>query len=351
MVSCEPKSCLQSEARRLRDKQPKHVGRNIRLVKIAEAQQGSMPIVPKAPSVILAKSADEFIQQHLDQRILEIERLFEADAITFCGPLVFGVEAIIRATVEAKYAQRPRRRKLVIILTTNGGYLEVVRRAVDVLRAHYRLIEFIVPSYAYSAGTVFVMAGDAIHMDYYSRLGPIDPQIETKGGHQVPALGYLERYNDLIQKATAGIITPAEVQLLIQGFDQGELYHFSQARDESIEVLKKWLVKYKFKNWKKTKSRKLKVTRQMKIDRAAAIANELNNTKRWYSHGYGISMDVLTQDREKIKLMIDDFGATPELSDAIRTYDELLSDYLAKLRIRGVIHFAGAFLPFMMAGG
>jgi hypothetical protein len=35
------------------------------------------------------------------------------------------------------------------------------------------------------------MSGDAIYMTYYSRLGPIDPQVETSKGVPVPALGYL----------------------------------------------------------------------------------------------------------------------------------------------------------------
>jgi len=36
------------------------------------------------------------------------------------------------------------------------------------------------------------------------------------------------------------------VQILIQGFDQGELYYYEQARELSIALLKEWLVKYKF---------------------------------------------------------------------------------------------------------
>lgn len=228
--------------------------------------------------------------------------------------------------------------------------MKVVQRAVDVLRAHYKLVDFIVPAYAFSAGTVLCMSGDAIHMDYYSRLGPVDPQIETKGGHQVGALGYLERYGELIEKAQNNTISTAEVQLLIRAFDQGELYHFGQARDLSIELIRRWLVKYKFKNWTRTKRRRLVVTRRMKEERAETIANELNNTKRWLSHGYGISMDVLTRDRDKIKLLIDDFGKSPERSLAIREYDDLFSDYLLKMRIKGAIHFDGEFLPFITGG-
>jgi ClpP class serine protease len=51
-----------------------------------------------------------------------------------------------------------------------------------------------------SAGTVLVMCGDNIYMDYFSVLGPIDPQVKrrSKGNVYVPALGYLEKYNELV---------------------------------------------------------------------------------------------------------------------------------------------------------
>jgi hypothetical protein len=60
------------------------------------------------------------------------------------------------------------------------------------------------------------MSGDAIYMDYYSTLGPIDPQVENFKGRHVPALGYLERYNELVDKAaTPGALNMAELQILL----------------------------------------------------------------------------------------------------------------------------------------
>ena len=98
-----------------------------------------------------------------------------------------------------------------------------------------------------SAGTVLVMSGDAIHMDYYSVLGPIDPQVEDREGKPVPALGYSIRYDDLLAKAGAGRSSTAEMEILIN-FDQMRLYAFEQARDLSKSLLEEWLVKYKFKD-------------------------------------------------------------------------------------------------------
>lgn len=289
-------------------------------------------------------NANDLIELQLDQRIEALEDSFSSHVIAFCGGIYFGVDDLLRSTVEKKCQLKPLRRKLVMVLTTSGGFIEVVQRIVGTLRRHYRVVEFVVPNHAYSAGTVLVMSGDAIHMDYYSRLGPIDPQVSTPTGRSVPALGYLERYKTLIDKAKRGEITEAEVQLLISGFDQAELYQYEHARELSIALLKEWLVKYKFKTWKITKTRKLTVTKKMKEDRAKEIAQELNNTERWHYHGYGISMEVLRRD---LKVEIDDFSADDNKALLVRGYHDLLSDYMAKRGAKGVIHIKGDYRPFM----
>ena len=289
-------------------------------------------------------NANEFIESQLHQRITEIENVFNADAITFNGPIYSGIDAPFRKAVETKFSESPRRDKAVIILTTDGGYMETVHRMVDTLRRHYETVEFVVPNHAYSAGTIFAMSGNAIHMDYYSRLGPIDPQAQMPDGRSLPALGYLERYNSLIRKATRGTISLAEVQLLINGFDQAELYLYDHHRQLSITLLKEWLCNYKFKDWKKTRTRGRRVTKAMKEARASQIARQLNNTKRWHSHGYGISMEVLSKE---LNLIIDDFGADEALSMKIRGYHDLLADYLLRRGHQGAVHFDGEYWPFM----
>lgn len=293
-------------------------------------------------------SANEFIEQQLDSRIRQLESSFSADVIAFTGPLVGGVDTVIRNVIDERKRQDPSADRLVCVLTTEGGYVEVVRRVVDVFRKHYAHVEFVIPDYAFSAGTVLAMSGDAIHMDYYSRLGPIDPQIEGRDGQMLPALGYLERYEALIKKAQEGTITMAEVQLLISGFDQAELYKYDQARELSITLLKEWLVKYKFKSWSKTRTRKKSVTMHMKKIRAATIAKKLNDTRRWHSHGHGISREVLERD---LNLIIDDFGADAQLDETVRCYYSLFDDYMGKLRHVGAVHVAGSYTPFMSTPG
>lgn len=288
-------------------------------------------------------NANQFIEEQLGQRVESLEKVVNADVLAFSGGLLGGVDDVFRQVVEYRRTQTPSRPKLVIVLTTGGGYIEVVDRIVDTLRHHYQEVDFVVPNYAYSAGTVLAMSGDAIYMDYYSRLGPIDPQVEGGGGRTVPALGYLTQYERLIAKANNGGVTPAEVEILLD-FDQAELYQYEQARNLSITLLKKWLVKYKFKNWKKTRKRGKLVTAAMRTTRAAKIAKELNKTEKWHSHGFGISMHVLVND---LDVIIDDFGAVPDLRDEIKNYYDLLDDYMAKRGNKGVLHVKGLYLPFM----
>src|SRR4029078_10078292 len=123
-----------------------------------------------------------------------------------------------------------------------------IQRIVDTLRHHYSIVDFVIPNYAMSAGTVLALSGDAIHMDYYSILGPIDPQLRRSGSQRmVPALGYLVQYERLIAKSRKGELSTAELAFLLQKFDLAELYEYEQARNLSITLLREWLAKYKFK--------------------------------------------------------------------------------------------------------
>jgi len=54
--------------------------------------------------------------------------------------------------------------------------METIERIVAVMRNHYESVSFIIPNFAFSAGTVLALSGDEIYMDYYSVLGHIDPQ-------------------------------------------------------------------------------------------------------------------------------------------------------------------------------
>ena len=177
-------------------------------------------------------------------------------------------------------------------------------------------------------------------MDYFSVLGPIDPQVQNKEGKWVPALGYLDKVNEMLEKAKSKTLTQAEF-LILKDIDLAELRAYEQAKELTISLLKKWLVKYKFKNWSKHNTTPAllgkDVTDEEKEKRAEEIADELGNNKTWKSHGRPINIETLKND-PKLRLKIDDFGKMPERQRMIREYYNLLSDYIKKNGIVIFVH-------------
>lgn len=294
--------------------------------------------MPK-PNRLAPTTSNVIVEQGLHDSLARIENEMTADCLGFAGSLYYGLEDFVRDVVEQ---QKQKRGKLVVVLDTEGGLIEVAQRIADTLRHHYpACIDFVIPNYAMSAGTVLAMAGDAIHMDYYSVLGPIDPQVYNRDGRLVPALGYLEKFAELIAKSkTKGGLSDAEMTYLASHFDPADLYSYEQAKNLSTQLLKQWLVKYKFKDWSKTETRQKTVTPQMKEKRAAEIADKLNDTHLWNSHSRPIGMQAL---REIVNLKIDDFGANPSLRDAIRDYHRLLRDYMGRRGQKWAIHMVGHY--------
>ena len=285
----------------------------------------------------LGRGASAIVEQQLASHLGSMETQFDADVIAYHGPILHSVDDRIKDAIEAL---RHRRKKLLFLLETEGGYAEVTRRISDALRHHYATIDFLIPSHAMSAGTILALSGDSIWMNYYSVLGPIDPQVPSPDGKGlIPALGYLVRYEELLSRANEGKAGAGDLEILLS-FNQGELYAFQQARNLSISLLEEWLAKYKFKNWTKTERRGLAVTKAMKKERAREVAAALNNIKRWNSHGIGISMQVL---RRELKLQIDDFGKNRVLDQCIRQYHGLLRDYMTTHGRSSMVHTRSTF--------
>jgi hypothetical protein len=295
------------------------------------------------------ETSNRFVVQELHKRLKAIEEHFNADGLAVLSPIVYGLDDEVRDGVEDRMDARdkvgePKRDSLVVILETSGGYIEVAERIAETFRHHYNRVDFVVPNYAFSAGTVLVMSGDAIHMDYYSVLGPIDPQVD-RGDEQgfVPALGYLKKYDELIEKSRNNQLTTAELAYLIKRFDPAELYSYEQSKELSITLLKRWLVLYKFKDWQRTETSQTPVTPAMRQQRAEDVANQLNKTEVWHSHSRGIPMAVLVND---INLRIDDFGALDDRNTIIRQYYRLITDYMMRVQSVGVVHTYGRYQPF-----
>jgi len=281
----------------------------------------------------MSNPIDKAIKDMLNNALAELENVLNSDVLCYFGPIANGNENMMLQIVEELVQDPNKKEQLAILLTTNGGSAMAVERYVSIIRKHYNKVIFIVPDYAYSAGTIFCMSGDEIWMDYFSVLGPIDPQVPNKEGRYVPALGYLDKVNELIAKAQAGKLTQAEF-LILKDFDLAELRQYEQAKELTISLLKNWLVKYKFKNWSTHSSTGQPVSPNDKKKRAEEIAGKLGDNKLWKSHGRPINIEAL----ESLKLQIKDFSDLQAERGAIRKYYNLLQEFCRKYNMQMFIH-------------
>lgn len=275
-------------------------------------------------------------RQAMENSFSALEKVLDADVMVYYGELIDGVEADVKQIIEQICHDGKKHDTLYILLTTPGGSLNPVKRMVNIFRNFYAEVNFIIPDYAYSAGTVMCCSGDKIFMDYYSVLGPIDPQVRNKDGKFVAALGYLDKINELIQKAKNNELTNAEF-IILKDFDLAELRAYEQARDLAVDLLVEWLPKYKFKNWTIHQSSQNPVTIEEKKNRALEIAQNLSDNKEWKSHGRPISREELG----RLKLQIDHIEDNADAYAAVTAYHEIMIDYVRKYNMQRFIQTRG----------
>lgn len=258
---------------------------------------------------------------------MALEQHLNADVVLFHGPIFPSIEKLFREFIEDLREEKPTRDRVAIILNTPGGSAETVEKLVEIIRYHYSEVLFIIPDEAMSAGTIFALSGDAIFMDYTSSLGPIDPQVHN-GKDWVPALGYLDQVEKMVEKSAQGTLTDAEL-VILQNLDLAMLSRFEQAKNLTITLLKKWLVEYKFKDWKTHDSNPAKigqpVTESQKQQRAEEIALMLSDNKIWHSHGRKIGVGTV---KNLLKLKIEDYSTDLEMRTKILAYSEFITDYI-----------------------
>lgn len=207
-----------------------------------------------------SRDVDTIIRDVLTERLAEIEKASGRDVLVVYGPIVSGLDNAVHEALEAIPDRNPDK-KLTLMLHTGGGIVEVVERMVETIRNRYTDVSAVILDRAMSAGTILALSCDSILMTDFSRLGPIDPQVERPDGSLVAALGYLQQFDRLNAKdkdPTQGLSTPELA--LVQKLDLAELYEFEQAKELSIDLLKQWLTHYKFKDWDETRTRKIPVT-------------------------------------------------------------------------------------------
>ncbi|HBR0800076.1 TPA: serine dehydrogenasease [Klebsiella quasipneumoniae] len=274
------------------------------------------------------------LEGYIKYKLSEFREQFfqECDIITYYGGITDWAKLIYQPVIEdiGTSALQREHRFLVILLQTNGGSVESVEKMVEITRHFYHEVYFIVPDSAMSAGTIWCMSGDKIYMDYASSLGPIDPQVQSSDGKWVPALGYLDKVEEIIDKSASGSITQAEL-MMVNNLDLAELRRYEEARELSKDLLKKWLVEYKFRDWQvhETSVSKLgqPVTQDEKIERAREIATVLSDNKKWHSHSRTIGINTIVYD---LRLKIEDYTEQHDMRLAINELHKLLNEFRYK---------------------
>lgn len=277
---------------------------------------------------------DRSIFDLIDKRCAEVEQALSADVVFYHGPIRPNLFRQFRDFIEEVKAKSKRTENTIaVFLRTGGGSAETAERMVSALRNHYQQVYFVVPDLAMSAGTILCMAGDKIYMDYSSSLGPVDPQVPAPDTMEyVPAMGYLDKVTEITEK---GDLAPADV-VLLRSLDLAKLALFEQARDLSIDLLKQWLVTYKFKDWNlhRTTNAGSLVTDQEKQERAEEIARALADHKRWRSHGRHLD----TVKLKALRIEIDDYSNDENLNRVIRAYNDPLTGFIDRMNSGFFLH-------------
>jgi hypothetical protein len=280
---------------------------------------------------------DTTIKETLNSRLAALETHFTADVVFYYGEIHPYVAKPFRDFIEPLREGDDLPKRLVMLLNTPGGSAEAVEKIVEIIRFHYEEVYVVVPDFAMSAGTILCMSGNKIFMDYSSSLGPIDPQV-FNGKEWVPALGYLDKVEQLLEKARNNQLTNAEF-LILQGIDLALLSRYEQARDLTITLLKRWLVEYKFRDWTVHETDPTKkgaeVTPAEKQERAEGIAKLLGDNKIWHSHGRMIGPATL---KSVLRLKIDDYSADSTLKTLVRSYNDLLVEYIGRGQFKHFMH-------------
>lgn len=206
-----------------------------------------------------------------------------------------------------------------VILETTGGFAEVAEDIVNLLRAKFNRVGFIVPGQAKSAGTIMVMSGDDILMEQVSSLGPIDAQI-TWQGKVFSAHAMLEGFDKIKREVDeTGKLNRAYIPML-QGISPGDIEACTNAQQFSKSLVSKWLERYKFSRWKTHSQTGEPVTQEQRRQIADEVARKLSDHGRWLTHGRSLKIDHLRE----MGLRIIDYSKRKELCDAIRRYHILL---------------------------
>jgi len=202
--------------------------------------------------------------------------------------------------------------RIDLYIETPGGSGEAAEEIVTFLHNKFDLVDFVIAGEAKSAGTLMAMSADEIYMTDSGSLGPIDAQVRI-GRSVSSAFDYVNWIEEKRNIAAKGNRINAVDAAMIAQITPGEYMGAFHAQQFAVDKLKEWLPKYKFKHWKQTETRKIKVTEKMKKKRAEEIAKKMIDHSAWRSHGKSLKIS----DLNRIGLRIRTFEDNEELKELV----------------------------------
>lgn len=184
--------------------------------------------------------------------------------------------------------------KIDFYIESPGGSGESAEEIARYLHSKFSEVNFIIASEAKSAGTILALSGHNISMTDTGSLGPIDAQIKI-GRSVVSAYDYYEWIKEkrIEAKKNKGL-NPVDAVIISQ-VSPGEINRVVNSLEFAKDLVTDWLVKYKFKNWKKTETQGKTVDEQYKLKRAKKVASELTNQSKLRTHGRSLKIVDLRQ--------------------------------------------------------
>lgn len=250
------------------------------------------------------------LEKELRRLIAEYNKLRNTYLFVYAagiGKPIPGVELVQTDyyTIRDLLANKIGTEKVDFYIETPGGSGETAEEIVRFLRKSFDTVSFVVSGEAKSAGTIIVLSGDDILMTETGSLGPIDAQMRI-GRSTISAYDYIEWVEEKRKEAqTLNALNPFDATMIAQ-ITPGELGSVFHALKFAEDLVCEWLVNYKFRKWDVTESRKIPVTREMKVQRAQEIASHLTNHSKWRSHGRSIKIENLEEIGLKVTRVDDD---------------------------------------------
>ena len=130
-----------------------------------------------------------------------------------------------------------------VLLHSPGGRPDATERLVELLRSHFKKVDFLIPHSAYSAATMLALSGNNIILHPSAALGPIDPQINGIPARMIK--NSFEKIKKTIDKEGPEALLPYIP--LIEKYSLDLLELCEDAENLSKKLVSSWLGEYMFK--------------------------------------------------------------------------------------------------------